>query len=132
MKSNKFLVLLAALLMTATISSGANVPAGLEAPGIYNPMNRQQMLNIEKERVISQPINNDDDKINEDFDMGQKDYFKDGVIYNPQFHVSEIIYEGNTKIKDATLNRLAEGVLGEDIYFEDLVKFAHRITKYYQ
>ena len=132
MKSNKFLVLLAALIMTATISSGANAPAGLEAPGIYNPMNRQQMLNIEKERVISQPINNDDDKINEDFDMGQKDYFKDGVIYNPQFHVSEIIYEGNTKIKDATLNRLAEGVLGEDIYFEDLVKFAHRITKYYQ
>lgn len=132
MKSNKFLVLLAALMLTSTVSLG-NTPIVPDGAGIYNQMNRQQMLNIEKERVISKPINKDDDKIDEAFDMEyQKDFFKDGVIYNPQFHVSQIIYEGNTKIKDATLNRLAEGVLGQDIYFEDLVRLAHKITKYYQ
>ena len=131
MKSNKFLALLAALLLTAAVSN-ANPPT-MDGAGIYNPMNKQQLLNVEKERVIAQPINKDDDKIDADFDMEyQKDYFKDGVIYNPQFHISQIIYEGNTKIKDATLNRLAEGVLGEDIYFEDLVRFANKITKYYQ
>ena len=133
MKTNKFLILVAGLVLSMQLSAMAGAPINTNGAGIYDRMNKQQMLELKHEKDMMQQPEAEKDYINEDFVMDvQKDYFKDGVIYNPQFHVSQIIYEGNTKVKDATLNKLAEGVLGEDIYFEDLVKFAHRITKYYQ
>ena len=133
MKTNKLLILAAALMLISPVASMADAPINTYGAGIYNPMNKQQMIDIKKDKIINETSNIEDDKIDEAFEMDvQKDYFKDGVIYNPQFHVSEIIFEGNTKVKDASLNKLAEGVLGEDIYFEDLVRLAHRITKYYQ
>ena len=133
MKSKKLLILAAALMLALPLSAKADAPINTNAPGVYNPMNRQQMLDIEQEKRITQPIDQEDDKIDEAFEMDvQKDFFKDGVIYNPHFMVSEIIWEGNTKIKDASLNALAEGVLGQEIYFEDLVRLAHKVTKYYQ
>lgn len=133
MKMNKILLIALALMLTAPLTTMADAPINTEGAGIYNPMNRQQLMNIEKEKFIDQPINQPDEDITADFSLEmQKDYYKDGVIYNPHFRVNEIVWEGNTKIKDAALNKLAEGVIGQEIYFEDLVKLAHRVTRYYQ
>ena len=133
MKINKIINLVVALMLVAQGVAFADAPVNTNGAGIYNPMNRQQIKQYDVQKQITQPIDSKDDSIDEAFYMDvQKDYVKDGVIYNPQFRVNEIIFEGNTKVKTASLNTLAESVIGQDIYFEDLVRVAKKITKYYQ
>lgn len=133
MKINKIVNLIVALMLIAQGVTFANAPINTDGAGIYNPMNRQQIRQYDVQKQITEPIDRKDDSINESFYMDiQKDYEKDGVIYNPQFRVNEIIFEGNTKVKTASLNTLAESVIGQDIYFEDLLRVAKKITKYYQ
>ena len=132
MKINKILAIAAAIMLAMPITAKADAPINTNNPGIYNPMNRQQLLDVEKQKRMVKPLVQDD-KINEDFSMDvEKDYFKDGVIYNPHFKVNEIVWEGNTKVKNDSLDTLAEEVTGREIYFEDLVRLAHKVTKYYQ
>ena len=133
MKTSKFLILAAALLLAMPMTAKADAPMNIDGAGIYNPMYRQQYVDNLRERRVAEPINKEDDSINETFDMNiEKDYFKDGVIYNPHFKVNQIIFEGNTRVSEAALNKLADDIIGQDIYFENLVKLATRITKYYQ
>ena len=133
MRINKILVIAAAMMLAMPITAKADAPINTNAPDIYNQMNRQQLLDIERQKKMVKPLV-EDDQINENFSMEveEKDYFKDGVIYNPHFKVNEIIWEGNTKIKNESLDTIAEEVTGREIYFEDLVRLAHKITKYYQ
>ena len=133
MKINKIINVLVALMLVVQGVAFADAPVNTNGAGIYNPMNRQQIKQYNVQKQITQPIDSKDDSIDEAFYMNlQKDYEKDGVIYNPQFKVNEIIFEGNTKVKTASLNTLAESVIGQDIYFEDLLRVAKKITKYYQ
>lgn len=133
MKINKIINVLVAIMLVAQGVAFADAPVNTNGAGIYNPMNRQQIKQYDVQKQITQPIDSKDDSIDEAFYMNvQKDYEKDGVIYNPQFKVNEIIFEGNTKVKTASLNTLAESVIGQDIYFEDLLRVAKKITKYYQ
>ena len=133
MKINKIINVLVAIMLVAQGVAFADAPVNTNGAGIYNPMNRQQIKQYDVQKQITQPIDSKDDSIDEAFYMDvQKDYEKDGVIYNPQFKVNEIIFEGNTKVKTASLNTLAESVIGQDIYFEDLLRVAKKITKYYQ
>ena len=133
MKINKIINVLVAIMLVAQGVAFADAPVNTNGAGIYNPMNRQQIKQYNVQKQITQPIDSKDDSIDEAFYMNvQKDYEKDGVIYNPQFKVNEIIFEGNTKVKTASLNTLAESVIGQDIYFEDLLRVAKKITKYYQ
>ena len=133
MKITKIINVLVAIMLVAQGVAFADAPVNTNGAGIYNPMNRQQIKQYDVQKQITQPIDSKDDSIDEAFYMDvQKDYEKDGVIYNPQFKVNEIIFEGNTKVKTASLNTLAESVIGQDIYFEDLLRVAKKITKYYQ
>lgn len=133
MKINKIINVLVAIMLVVQGVAFADAPVNTNGAGIYNPMNRQQIKQYDVQKQITQPIDSKDDSIDEAFYMNvQKDYEKDGVIYNPQFKVNEIIFEGNTKVKTASLNTLAESVIGQDIYFEDLLRVAKKITKYYQ
>lgn len=133
MKINKIINVLVAIMLVAQGVAFADAPVNTNGAGIYNPMNRQQIKQYDVQKQITQPIDSKDDSIDEAFYMDvQKNYEKDGVIYNPQFKVNEIIFEGNTKVKTASLNTLAESVIGQDIYFEDLLRVAKKITKYYQ
>ena len=133
MKINKIINVLVALMLVVQGVAFADAPVNTDGAGIYNPMNRQQIKQYNVQKQITQPIDSKDDSIDEAFYMNvQKDYEKDGVIYNPQFKVNEIIFEGNTKVKTASLNTLAESIIGQDIYFEDLLRVAKKITKYYQ
>ncbi len=133
MKINKIINVLVALMLVVQGVAFADAPVNTNGAGIYNPMNRQQIKQYNVQKQITQPIDSKDDSIDEAFYMNvQKDYEKDGVIYNPQFKVNEIIFEGNTKVKTASLNTLAESIIGQDIYFEDLLRVAKKITKYYQ
>ena len=133
MKINKIINVLVAIMLVAQGVAFADAPVNTNGAGIYNPMNRQQIKQYDVQKQITQPIDSKDDSIDEAFYMDvQKDYEKDGEIYNPQLKDNEIIFEGNTKVKTASLNTLAESVIGQDIYFEDLLRVAKKITKYYQ
>lgn len=133
MKTNRILIIAVAIMLFMPLLAKADAPINTNGAGIYNEMNRQQMMDVEREKLMNEPIDDSKTGLDETFLMDvEKDYFKDGVIYNPHFMVNQIIYEGNTKVKDSALNALADGVLGQDIYFEDLVKLVKRITKYYQ
>ena len=133
MKINKLVVLAAAVMLALPMTAKAVAPINTEGAGVYNQMNRQQLKDFERNKKINQEINQDDASIDEQYYMREpRDFYKDGVVYNPQFRVNSIIFEGNKVVKDETLNALASDVIGQDVYFVDLVKLATKITKYYQ
>ncbi len=133
MKINRLVVLIAAFILALPLTASAEAPINGDGAGVYNQMNRNQLLELERSKEIAQPIDKTDSFIDDTYIMeAEKDFFKDGVIYNPHFKVNDIVFEGNTKVKDASLKALAEDIIGQDIYFEDLVKLTKRITKYYQ
>ena len=132
MKLNKLIIVVAAAIITMQSIAMADAPINTNGAGIYNPMNRQQIKDYQIQKEIAEPIKTTDDK-EELFHMDiQKDFVKDGVTYNPQFRVNEIVFEGNTKVKDASLDTLVQEIIGQDIYFIDLLRVAKKITKYYQ
>ncbi len=135
MRTSKLLTIMAAVMMTFPMAANAVAPINTEGAGVYNQMNRQQMNDFEKNKQIDAKIDKKDDtaSLEEQYYMREpKDFYKDGVVYNPQFKVNSIKYEGNKTVKDETLNALASDVLGHDVYFVDLVRLAAKITKYYQ
>ena len=104
--------------------------------GAYEKMQQNQIKNFSIEKNLISPVENmkpPEDDGPERFEVDvQKDLEKDGVIYNPKFKVTKIVYEGNTKIKDKALNALADDIIDHEIYFEDLLTFALRVSRYYQ
>ena len=118
------------------------LPAGLQGispssgAGTYGQMQTNQIKNYSIEKNLISPVEKmappqDDGPERFEVDV-QKDLEKDGVIYNPKFKVNKIVYEGNTKIKDKVLNSLADDIIDHEIYFEDLLTFALRVSRYYQ
>ncbi len=55
-----------------------------------------------------------------------------GTVFNPQFTVTKIVFEGNTVIKSKKLDKLAKKLEGKEIYFEELLNFTQEVSKYYQ
>ena len=97
---------------------GQVLPAGLQGlspssgAGTYGQMQTNQIKNYSIEKNLISPVEKmappqDDGPERFEVDV-QKDLERDGVIYNPKFKVSKIVYEGNTKIKDKVLNSLAD------------------------
>ena len=118
------------------------LPAGLQGlspssgAGTYGQMQTNQIKNYSIEKNLISPVEKmqapkDDGPERFEVDV-QKDLERDGVIYNPKFKVNKIVYEGNTKIKDKVLNSLADDIIDHEIYFEDLLTFALRVSRYYQ
>ena len=104
--------------------------------GTYGQMQTNQIKNYSIEKNLISPVEKmqapkDDGPERFEVDV-QKDLERDGVIYNPKFKVNKIVYEGNTKIKDKVLNSLADDIIDHEIYFEDLLTFALRVSRYYQ
>ena len=62
----------------------------------------------------------------------EENYAREGSIYNPHFLLEKIVFEGNTVIKDAELQNLALEVLGEDVYFDELLEVCSKVTNLYR
>ena len=60
----------------------------------------------------------------------EENYAREGSIYNPHFLHEKIVFEGNTVIKDAELQNLALEVLGEDVYFDELLEVCSKVTNF--
>ena len=58
----------------------------------------------------------------------EEDVAREGVLYNPHFLLEKINFEGNTQISDEELTKLGLEVLGEDIFFDELLEVCSKVT----
>ena len=105
-----------------------------DGSGVYDTMQKDQIKRYNVEKNLISPVEKiqtteDEDKFEVDI---QRDLEKDGVVYNPQFLVRKVKFEGNTKIKSKVLESIGSDVIDHEIYFEDLLTYALRISRYYQ
>ena len=143
--------LLSALAITCMLSLPAfSAPIGVNETGglgaglinqvqrdgasIYDTMQKDQIKQHRIEQNLIAPVEKLDTAAEEDrFEVDiQKDLEKDGVVYNPKFLVRKINFEGNTKIKSKVLESIGNDIIDHEIYFEDLLAYALRISRYYQ
>ncbi len=57
---------------------------------------------------------------------------KDRLIYNPQFTLDNLVFEGNTVLTEDELQQMASKYTDREIYISDLIDLAVKITKIYQ
>lgn len=103
---------------------------GYEA-GAFNKMEQSQVNNyhLEKSYVHSLDHLTNDERI---YDATvEEDALREGVLYNPHFLLEKINFEGNTKISDDELQKLGLEVLGEDIFFDELLEVCSKVTNLY-
>ena len=105
---------------------------GYEA-GAFNKMEMQQINGYQLERSYVQSLDHvtDDERI---YDATvEEDVQRTGVLYNPHFLLERINFEGNT-VKDITeedLQHLGLEVIGEDIFFDELLEVCSKVTNLY-
>ena len=90
-------------------------------------INTSEMENINNFRVDKSYVQSLDDVTKDEqiYDATvEENYAREGSIYNPHFLLEKINFEGNTvkDIKESDLQNLALEVLGEDIYFDELLE----------
>lgn len=133
-----FCYLIAALFLCSVGTAKADpfagsVDAGVRGydAGAYNRMETSQLNNYQLERSYVQTLDHitDDERI---YDATvEEDLTRQGVLYNPHFLLEKINFEGNTQIPDEELEHLALEVLGEDIFFDELLEVCSKVTNLY-
>lgn len=117
------------------------VVPGFEAgsnPGVINRQNLRQYeeLQLDNEAIKTVPEDLEKEKkIREKKEQLQKNLDeagKDGVKYNPQFKLNQVIFEGNTVIKDKDLQKFAKHLIGNDVYLEDVMNLTLEVSRHYQ
>ena len=107
--------------------AGTTLPAGIEAKmGGYNPgaFNTTELHNTNHYEIDKSYIQSFDDVTKDEqiYDASiEENLQREGMIYNPHFLLQKINFEGNTKISSDELEKLGLEVLGEDVYFDELL-----------
>lgn len=99
--------------------------------GAFNKMERQQLNNYQIDKSYVQSLDDvtDDERI---YDATvEEDAARQGMLYNPHFLLERINFEGNTVIPDEELQKLGLEVLGEDIFFDELLEVCSKVTNLY-
>ena len=99
--------------------------------GAFNKMEMQQIngYQLEKSYIHSLDHVSKDERI---YDASvEENIAREGVLYNPHFLLEKINFEGNTEITDEELEKLALEVLGEDIFFDELLEVCSKVTNLY-
>ena len=111
------------------LDAGAN-EYGYEA-GAFNKMEQTNINSYEFEKSYIQPLEHisKDESI---YDASvEENVAREGILYNPHFLLEKINFEGNTAISEEELNKLALEVLGEDIFFDELLEVCSKVTNLY-
>ena len=104
--------------------------AGYEA-GAFNKIEQTQINSYQIEKSYIQSLDHvtKDDRI---YDATvEENVAREGVLYNPHFLLEKINFDGNTQISDEELEKLALEVLGEDIFFDELLEVCSKVTNLY-
>ncbi len=100
--------------------------------GIYNNLN---LDNIKHYQIDKSYIQSFDDVTKDEqiYDASiEENQAREGVLYNPHFLLQKINFEGNTKISSDELEKLGLEVLGEDIFFDELLEVCQKVTNLYR
>ena len=125
--------LVAALLLCTAGQSRADyvgAGSGYDA-GAFNRAGQSQLNDYQIEKSYVQTLDHvtADERI---YDASvEEDIAREGVLYNPHFLLEKVNFEGNTKIPDEELQHLALEVLGEDVFFDELLELCSRVTSLY-
>ena len=118
--------------------AGAVLPAQVQADlGGYNPgaYNTTELQNINHYEVDKSYIQSFDDVTKDEqiYDATiEENQAREGMLYNPHFLLQKINFEGNTQIPTEELEKLGLEVLGEDIFFDELLEVCQKVTNYYR
>lgn len=132
----QFSYLLALFFLLSVSRAGAEPFAGgirgYDA-GAFNKMELEQINGYQLERSYVQSLDyvNDDERI---YDATvEEDVQRTGVLYNPHFLLERINFEGNTvkDISEEELQHLGLEVIGEDIFFDELLEVCSKVTNLY-
>ena len=99
--------------------------------GAMNKIEQTQLNNYKLEKSYVQTLDhvNPDERI---YDASvEEDIAREGILYNPHFLLERINFEGNTKVSEEELQHLALEVLGEDIFFDELLEVCSKVTNLY-
>ena len=130
----KYLSYLVALLccLSMTEAQAIDPNAGGYMPGAYNTSEVQNLQNFQVDKSYIQTLD-DVTKDEQIYDASiEENQAREGMLYNPHFLLEKINFEGNTKIPSSELENLALEVLGEDIYFDELLEVCSKVTNYYR
>lgn len=122
--------LVAALFLCTVGQSKADFLPSYDA-GAFNKMEQSQLNNYQLEKSYVQTLDHvtDDDRI---YDASvEEDLAREGILYNPHFLLEKVVFEGNTKVSDAELQHMALEVLGEDVFFDELLELCSKVTNLY-
>ena len=77
MKTSKLILMsAAALMLSLPLVARADAPINTNGAGIYNQMNRQQIMDVEREKIMSEPLNKNEDYMDDTYIMDvEKDYY---------------------------------------------------------
>jgi len=101
-------------------------------PGAYNTTDIQNSNYHQLDKSYVQSLD-DVTKDEQIYDATvEEHYAREGAVYNPHFLLEKIVFEGNTVIKDDELQKLALEVLGEDVYFDELLEVCSKVTNLYR
>ena len=113
-------------------AKAAQFPARVDTDaGAFNRMEQQQLNNYQIDKSYVQSLDDvtDDERI---YDATvEEDAARQGMLYNPHFLLEKINFEGNTVISDEELQKLGLEVLGEDIFFDELLEVCSKVTNLY-
>ncbi len=134
----QFSYLLALFFLLSVCKANAAEPfaggiRGYEA-GAFNSMQLEQIngYQLEKSYVQTLDYQDDDERI---YDASvEEDAARTGnLIYNPHFLLERINFEGNTvkDISEEDLQHLGLEVVGEDIFFDELLEVCAKVTNLY-
>lgn len=113
----------------------AQVQAELERQGSGGMYNNLDLNNIRHYQIDKSYIQSFDDVTKDEqiYDASiEENQAREGVLYNPHFLLQHINFEGNTKISTEELEKLGLEVLGEDIYFDELLEVCQKVTNLYR
>ena len=118
--------------------AGTVLPAQVQSElGGYNPgaYNTTELQNINHYQIDRSYIQSFDDvsKDEQIYDASiEENQAREGVLYNPHILKKKINFEGNTKIPSEELEKLGLEVLGEDVFFDELLEVCQKVTNYYR
>ena len=118
--------------------AGTVLPAQVQSElGGYNPgaYNTTELQNINHYQIDRSYIQSFDDvsKDEQIYDASiEENQAREGVLYNPHFLLQKINFESNTKIPSEELEKLGLEVLGEDVFFDELLEVCQKVTNYYR
>ena len=107
-------------------------------PAVLNNDTKTFLKDSVIEEKIIQPVNDGTrmkdliDKQNKIQEQKEKERIDENLTYNPQFTLKKIRFTGNTKISDRKLNKLAQDLIGKEVYLDDIMDLTVKVSRYYQ